>query len=683
MTVGEGKFVLYSRIEPPLEAGEYRFTASQSVTATGYGQGALPVADLPTYVTVRSPRYTLPPDQVLSTYPPANHEGDYGSRLPQVVIRRRTLPWERSVQHDVPRSTPWLALVLIAEGEAEIALNQPVAQCVTPGVALPGTPDTELGNCLRIRKSMVDRVFPTQLDVPLLAHAREVDIHDTELMMGDDDGFLAVVIANRLPLTGRDDKGNPVPVKYLACLVNLEGQFTRLLERAPDPAPFTVKPTKFAALQADQASWDHMVMGTASAGASGGGAGAGVSTGASAGAGPSIARVVGVPSAAAAPYTPASTWAAAAPTVRGHADVYAEMAADFGHASAAGFVGGHVIQIDPTLTFPVLLHWSFTSHGSVTFRSLMEGLDSGLLGTVGDKPVDDTGRTPMEVVETGHVGLTHRTRRGDVIRSWYRGPFVAHPTQDPPGGRLPLAHSADQIRIVVPDGREDISLAAAFEIGRLLALSRPSMIAALLRWRATGYQFSRRNALWRGLQPFLSQLLGDTAADARMGVRMGRALADAIAAGPRKFLGDPRPLVDPGRALPIDGPPAAVLSAGFNLQPDLLSGDLSTVVDRLRVTPPVSPLPSGAVPWPAITTVLGDTLHSRVSGLVADTLALPPEAPLPVVTAIDAAGVSRAGVVVSAAGAADRLGSSAGAADAPHRTGSGTDAPRVEREDDR
>jgi hypothetical protein len=118
MAVGEGKFVLYSRIEPPLQAGDYRFVANQDLSATGHPGSELPVAELPAHVTVRSPRYTLPPDQVLSTFPPAGSEGAYGSRLPQVVIRRRTLPWERLVQEGVPRTTPWLALVLIAERSA-------------------------------------------------------------------------------------------------------------------------------------------------------------------------------------------------------------------------------------------------------------------------------------------------------------------------------------------------------------------------------------------------------------------------------------------------------------------------------------------------------------------------------------------------------------------------------------
>src|SRR5262249_28468344 len=111
-----------------------------------------------------------------------------------------------------------------------------------------------------------------------------------------------------------------------------------------------------------------------------------------------------------------------APTrARSNADVYVEMAADFSEAIVSGFVAGDDVTRDPALRFPVLLHWSFTSFGNVTFRSLVEGLDSGLFGTVpasgggnggpgggdgGDAVASPAtpGRQPLEVVETGHVG---------------------------------------------------------------------------------------------------------------------------------------------------------------------------------------------------------------------------------------------------------------------------------------
>ena len=610
MAVGKGEFKLYSRIEPPLKAGTYRFTAEQQMSAQGLPVGSLPVDPLDTHVRVRSPQYVLPPDQVLSTYPPAGREGSYGSRLPQIVIRRRTLPWERKIDPGGPAARddlPWLALVLIAEGEAELKSNLAVAETVTPGVVLDTPADAEKGNSLWIRRSAVHRIFPTQEEVGLLAHAREVDLNDTELMMGDDDGFLAVVIGNRLPLSGRNDDGREVPVKYLACLVNLCEQYDELLPEAPDPEPFTLKPKLLATTVSTVAGWDKQVMGMSASATSLPKAGP---------AGTTI-REVAMDVPGAAPYEGQSGWASAT-QVRGMVDVYADMARDFGgHRLDLDFEVG---TIDPVLRFPVLIHWSFTSYGQDTFRSLMEGLDSGLLGTrpeVPDPGADpgatsserSAGRLPLEVVETGHVGLPHRLRRGDEVRSWYRSPLLAHPP-DVDTERLPLAHSADQVRTVVPDGREDVTLAAAFEIGRLLGLSRPSMIAALLRWRQGGYQTARQDGIaGSGILAGIRELT-DTV-DRFLGGRAGALVAQALVDAPEQVLGNPAPLVNPGRPV-LDGVSAnAVLEDGLGLKRDLLSrGRAEVLVDLAEVKPRT---PTREVPTGAGAAVLGDRVDTRFS----------------------------------------------------------------------
>jgi len=335
--------------------------------------------------------------------------------------------------------------------------------------------------------------------------------------------------------------------------------------------------------------------------------------------------VVGVPSAApaAAPASQQAGWSGA--NVRGSAEVYTDMARDFSHAVVSGFIAGENVLVDPTLHFPVLLHWSFTSYGSTTFRSLVEGLDSGLLGTVGEDPQDTQGRLPLEVVETGHTGLAHRTRRGDAVRSWYRGPFVPHPTTDPPGGRLPLAHAADQLRIIVPDGREDISLAAAFEIGRLLALARPSMVAALMRWRQTGYQTARREAVWSDIAPVVEAVVGhkvDLAMERRLGVLLGRGLVEATVARPADLVGDPLPLVTAGRALTVDGTPETLLALGFGLAPEVFKGDAVTVLGRLRDSTVLRPDSGIRADGEQVRAVLADRLDAEVTRLVQDALAI-------------------------------------------------------------
>ncbi|MEX2282227.1 MAG: hypothetical protein WEE89_07065 [Gemmatimonadota bacterium] len=621
MAVAPGKFVLYSRIEPPLTAGDYRLTAQQSLTASGpggaLGASQLPVDSLATHLRVRSPRYQLPPDQVLSTFPPANSQGSYGMRLPQIVIRRRTLPWERALGGGAPSGTPWLALVLIAEGEAELKTNQNVAECVTPGVTLTGVADSEKGNYLLVRQSVINRIFPTRLDVPLLAHAREVDINDTELMMGDDDGFLAVVITNRLPLPGRDADGNEVPVKYLACLINLEGQFNALLPRAPEPVITVAFPLVEATVMANTAQWDRMGMGMAPVSTT-----APTTSLTHALPGTSVTGRVSGTTSGTTPFTRASEWSA--PDLTATTDVYAEMARPFSRTDLRTRFDD-VQLLDPWFRFPVLLHWSFESIGDRTFRTLMEGLDSGLLGTTGEGLREKTaGRPALEVVETGHVGLTQRTRRGDEVRAWYRGPFVPHPTEDPPEGRLPLAHAADQVRVIVPDGREDLSLSSAFEIGRLLALSRPSMIAALLRWRQLHYQTARREALWESLTDFLGSLEVDLAqVTPLLGIDLGRSLTRAIVQQPDVFLGDPRSLVDAGRPLDVATSAIRTLAAGFALPERLFRGSPDTVINQLRVAE--VPLRDPILRVSAATTTLRQTLVSTLDrqliSLVDDTMA--------------------------------------------------------------
>lgn len=609
--VDKGKFQLYPRYAPPLKAGLYRLTSQQVLKADNADQSLPPnktprVADLQTHVRIRSPQYDLSPDQVLSTYPPANHEGDFGSQLPQVVLKRRTLPWERLVAPGKDE-LPWLALVLIAEGEAELQSNVPVAQCVTAGVELDTPADVAVGNCLAIRSSAVKRLFPTQEEVGLLTHARAVDITDTELMMGDDDGFLAVVVCNRLPLPGTDATGASVPMKYLACLVNLCGQFAQLLPTEPAVTHTSHLPVVLQAETLTLAEADHDLMRTVQPGVAGSMKGVAATT---------TSRSYHVDTGVTTPYPGASTWGTS-----GHGkSVYDVMAEPFAVASTSGIISGAgELMVDPELRFPVLLHWSFTTTGNDTFKSLIQNIRSGLLGTAPEDAQRATGRPPFEVTETGHVGLDHRLRVGDQVRSWYRGPFVPNPTLDPADGRLALAHAADQLRAVVPDGREDLSLAAAFEIGRLLGLSRPSIVAAMMRWRQGGFQTAHQAGIWAGRG--LIDGLGDLGLvlDRSIGGRLGALVATAVAERPSGVIGDPSPLVTAGRSM-TDADPVDVLAQGLGIPQELFTGGATSLVGGLRGT--AMPVAPGGVPTAdAVRDGLGSVLDQSFTRAAVQALA--------------------------------------------------------------
>jgi hypothetical protein len=573
--VSRGHFVLHSRVVPPLTAGDYVFQGDQRIVDPD--GGSFPTEPYRGHVRVSSPRYRMPPDQILSTYPPANAEGAFESRLPQIVLRRRTLPWERTVD-PTDRKVPWLALVVIAEGEGALSKESPIAECVTPGVALTGPNDVPTGVYLSVPQTVVTKVFPTKDDLQLLAHVREVDIADTELAMGDDDGFLAVVMANRLP---QFDRIGCKPVHYLACLINLEGQLSALPPPTPPRDHFFPGDVVFE-LNAKAAflsnDLDHVVMGGAKRPAAGAPRAAEGRTATTS------------PRRSAAISNQWSTSPVAIETLAVSAS-----ATDAGTLVREAMIGRFRFPIDglileQTYRFPVLAHWSFTCTGAGSFESLMQGLDVGMLGTVagrpsgkpfpecfsppaGDAPPDQPPARPQaELAESGHVGLPHRTRRGEPVRAWYRGPLVPNLTvRETPqsDGRLPLAHVSDQLRRLVPDGREDLAYAAAFEIGRLLALSHASVVAALARWRNEQFGAARARRLADLVLEDIAIATPSVAAQfvGTYGAQVNRRLVEFTAAAPDKMLANSRPLVDPGR--PIDairGNFEEIIAAGFGLE---------------------------------------------------------------------------------------------------------------------
>lgn len=571
-----GYFVLHSNFLPTVTAGQYDLVTSQD---------GLPftVAEEHTHVTVAAPRFVMPTDQILSSFPPANAEGAFGDRLPQIVLKRRTLPWERNPAEQIPVSPiPWLALVVVAEGEASLSTATPVAQCVTPGTTLldlATDKDVEQGLYLAVTETVVKKIFPCKDDLELLVHVREVDINDTELANGDDDGWLAVVLANRLPVF---DKAANKPVRYMACLVNVEGQLDALPPPVPPANHFSWELaqdwTVLASLD-PKIGPDPRVMG--GGGFELGGVSLPVAGGMPAGVHamgralpPLIAQSqtsprVGASIDGAATMNEASIgtqWKSATEKVAAVAlDPDAKrlvrdtMASGFRYPIEA-------FAIERVLRFPVLAHWSFTTSEGATFETLMQDLDVGLLGTVPAPAADapPPARPAPEVVETGHIGLGLRARRGDAMRAWYRGPFVPFPTlRDPDGGTPLLAHSADQLRRVVPDGREDLSLAAAFEIGRLLGLSQLSIVAALLRFRTEQFGAGRVRELLATLTPFKMPPLVDATID--LGRFVAAQMVGEIIKRPADTIGPRRPVADPGRELLVKGDLDQVIATGLGL----------------------------------------------------------------------------------------------------------------------
>ena len=224
-----GHMWLFDAALPPLPDGSYRLTVSSHLSQPGLLDETL---GRPRYFAVDGPRFSLDPGLVARVFPPRGAHGPFADTLPQIVLNRRTLPWERSVgqdQADPLRSggaMPWLALLLFSDGEYTLADQQPL-ETVLPKGAISPLPSGVRCDALQVRLSLLSAVMPAQAELELLAHVRQVNIEDRELNTSRGDGWFSVVVGNRLPEPG---------VKQRAFLVSLEGRGD-LVPAKPPPVP--------------------------------------------------------------------------------------------------------------------------------------------------------------------------------------------------------------------------------------------------------------------------------------------------------------------------------------------------------------------------------------------------------------------------------------------------------------
>jgi hypothetical protein len=449
-----GSMYLYDDITPPLLDNSYQLSVVTNVTFDGSGQ-SLPQNT--GYFNIEGPRFSLAATEVAGVFPPRNGHGGFDEVIPQIVIKRRTLPWERALTSNpsligTPKRgpgdppppnpiaetqptafgpAPWVALLLFEEGEYKLSQNVPLQQAVPADVYLRLEAAAGITcDTVEVRSDLLAGVLPSLEELTLLAHVRQVNVDDRELNAGSSNGWFSVVMSNRLPSPGK---------KYRACLVSLEER-TDLVKADPPPVA-------------------RPIMG---------------------GLGTSLARPVNLAEVRLGP-APSSPAVAASENVSGSFVIK-----DVGErhlSTSIGIVEAPVFGHWLTTQQVVLLHsWTFECEGIGTFRDYMQRLNVSMIGTV-----EDPGHP--SVTDTSHIQIALQDRVGAPEQVWYRGPLVPFPlTRDPL-----TYHSADQCRRATPEtGAEDISYAAAFEVGRLVAAADERLAQELMRWRRESFRQSAR-----------------------------------------------------------------------------------------------------------------------------------------------------------------------------------------------
>ena len=232
-TVESGQIKFIQSCLPSLDAGEYRITIGQKVVNAG--DSIIPQI-IKSFV-VKGARFSLDPDDVYSVYPASNHQGNFDNSLPHIILSRRTLPWERTMDGSLPQRhpgqaepqavEPWMALLLFQEGEIPTVQNLTLDQLnsadqdtITPDIIL----DPDAGDSASVICSVIDiplRLFlniaPQKEELKYLAHVRLLNTDNKETSGSDTGGWFSVIIGSRLPKSGSDGIVNTVH------LVSLEG----------------------------------------------------------------------------------------------------------------------------------------------------------------------------------------------------------------------------------------------------------------------------------------------------------------------------------------------------------------------------------------------------------------------------------------------------------------------------
>ncbi|TYT72252.1 hypothetical protein [Microcystis aeruginosa] len=192
--------------QPPLDSGTYTVEVEQKVKTKQSDK--IPEQTFSKELTfyVDGHRFApLTPDAIYAVFPPAGNLGEYSNALPHIILKRGTLPWERTIK-STNSDLPWLALLLFQESEKPepqtIKLKELKA---TSGNTKfpefeyePGQNDEDVVTVIDVPQNILEKILPPEKDLTLLASVNQITNEKNESLSEP----LATILGNRLPKKG-------------------------------------------------------------------------------------------------------------------------------------------------------------------------------------------------------------------------------------------------------------------------------------------------------------------------------------------------------------------------------------------------------------------------------------------------------------------------------------------------
>src|SRR5215469_1551688 len=428
VTVKAGQIQFVEACHPPLIAGAYKVTMSQAIKES---KEALVPWNSDPYASelvfwVDAPRFSLNPTDIHSVYPPSNQIGGFDNALPHVVFTRRTLPWERALDGMPPRLgqpfAPWIGLLLVQEEELLIGANGRTTNHKREVKSLP--------------------LISSDQDSLLLATAKNTLVPDLgQHGYGAGSNPDTKLRAHRWEKEKwRYEKGETSEQREESCLaVDLPGELFKAIAPRLDDLPYLAHARQIDTgdkeVQAlNDKGWFSLVICNRVPKAN------------------KDHRVFVV-------------------SLEGHQDRLHEK-----WTPASG----------EEVRLAVLASWSFKCAGANDFKACMKELKIDSLH-LPFEPFDDKSSAAKDIVNAGYArgytAFNHAMRHGEKTVSWYRGPLVPLNYDKPQQIQHPVSCADELLRYDPTSGLFDVSYAAAWQLGRLLALQNHGFALALNRTR--------------------------------------------------------------------------------------------------------------------------------------------------------------------------------------------------------
>lgn len=116
----QGTIQFIQNYQTALDAGEYEIAVTQTIQIKINDAPSLSENDTfnsKLKFAICGNRFGLQPQDIHAVFPPENSLGDHAHVLPHIALKSSTLPWERLVHPDAPQEIPWLALLLLHDDE--------------------------------------------------------------------------------------------------------------------------------------------------------------------------------------------------------------------------------------------------------------------------------------------------------------------------------------------------------------------------------------------------------------------------------------------------------------------------------------------------------------------------------------------------------------------------------------